>query len=50
MVARPSGTEPKLKVYLEVVESSGDLTADRERAAQRMAVLRAGLEAFLAAV
>lgn len=50
VVARPSGTEPKLKVYLEVVESSGDLTADRERAAQRMAVLRAGLEAFLAAV
>ncbi len=50
VVARPSGTEPKLKVYLEVVEKSGDLAADRERAAQRMAVLRAGLEAFLAAV
>jgi phosphomannomutase len=50
VIARPSGTEPKLKVYLEVVEKSGDLAADRDRAAQRMAVLRAGLEAFLAAV
>jgi phosphomannomutase len=48
VVARPSGTEPKLKVYLEVVESSGDLAADKQRAAERMAALRAGLERFLA--
>ncbi len=49
VVARPSGTEAKLKVYLEVVEQTGDLAADKARAAQRMAQLRAGLERFLAA-
>jgi phosphomannomutase len=50
VVARPSGTEAKLKVYLEVVENTGDLEADRTRAAERMHVLRAGLEDFLEAV
>lgn len=50
VIARPSGTEAKLKVYLEVVERSGDLAADRARATDRMAQLRAGLERFLAAV
>jgi phosphomannomutase len=50
VIARPSGTEAKLKVYLEVVESTGDLAADRARAAARMAALRGGLESFLAAV
>ncbi len=50
VVARPSGTEAKLKVYLEVVENTGDLAADRARAAQRMQILRAGLEQFLGAV
>ena len=50
VIARPSGTEAKLKVYLEVVESSGDVVADRQRAAERLAELRAGLEEFLAAV
>ena len=49
VVARPSGTEAKLKVYLEVVEQTGDLAADKARTAQRMAELRAGLERFLAA-
>ncbi len=49
VVARPSGTEAKLKVYLEVVEHSGDLARDQENARARMAVLRAGLEQFLAA-
>jgi hypothetical protein len=38
-----------LKVYLEVVERTGSLAADKARAAQRMAQLRAGLEQFLAA-
>lgn len=50
VVARPSGTEAKLKVYLEVVENTGDLDADRARASERMRTLRAGLEAFLEAV
>ncbi|MDQ4116593.1 MAG: phospho-sugar mutase, partial [Actinomycetota bacterium] len=43
VVVRPSGTEPTLKAYLEVVEHpSGvdDLAAARERAERRMAALR----------
>ncbi len=48
-VIRPSGTEPKIKAYLEVVEPAGvDLTAARGRAAQRMEPLRAALTALLA--
>jgi phosphomannomutase len=50
VIARPSGTEAKLKVYLEVVENSGDLDADRAAASTRMAALRHGLEVFLEAV
>ncbi|MEZ5186625.1 MAG: phospho-sugar mutase [Candidatus Nanopelagicales bacterium] len=49
VVARPSGTEAKLKVYLEVVERTGDLQADMRRAGERLAELRVGLERFLAA-
>ena len=55
VIVRPSGTEPKLKVYLEVVEPVGagraggsdaqGLRAARERAATRLAGIRADLEA-----
>jgi phosphomannomutase len=46
---RPSGTEPKVKVYLEVVEPAGDdLDAARMRAARRMAPLRASVTQLLA--
>ncbi|WP_392544756.1 phospho-sugar mutase [Oryzobacter telluris] len=46
VIVRPSGTEPKLKVYLEVVEpvSGDDLKGARERAAARLAAVRADLE------
>lgn len=50
IIVRPSGTEPKLKVYLEVVEpvTGDDLRGARERAADRLAAVRADLEAATA--
>jgi phosphomannomutase len=48
-VIRPSGTEPKIKAYLEVVEPAGaGLAAARGRAAHRMEPLRAAVTALLA--
>jgi phosphomannomutase len=43
VVVRPSGTEPKLKAYLEVVETSGSAAS----AAARMAALRDEVSAAL---
>ena len=45
VVVRPSGTEPKLKCYLEV-RCDGDLRAARERAADLLAVLTAEVRAL----
>jgi len=48
VVVRPSGTEPKLKCYLEVVEPVADdepVSAARERAAATLAGIRADLGA-----
>ncbi|MBU2662927.1 phospho-sugar mutase [Actinoplanes bogorensis] len=48
-VIRPSGTEPKLKAYLEVVEpvASGDLAAARARAGDGLVELRREIAAAL---
>ena len=49
-VARPSGTEPKLKVYLQVSlppERSGDLAAARAEASEVMERLKADMAAAL---
>ncbi|MET8827122.1 phospho-sugar mutase [Streptomyces sp. NPDC004610] len=48
VIVRPSGTEPKLKCYLEVVEpvaSHGELVAARARATERLAALKRDLAA-----
>ncbi len=47
IIVRPSGTEPKLKVYLEVVEPVGadeEVKVARGRAGSRLAGIRAELE------
>lgn len=49
VVIRPSGTEPKLKAYLQVKQPvSGDLAVARAAAAERLAALRADIESRLA--
>ena len=51
VVLRPSGTEPKIKCYIEITEplAGRPLAAAREAAARRLAPLRSALEAMLAA-
>ncbi|HEY1571449.1 MAG TPA: phospho-sugar mutase [Pseudonocardiaceae bacterium] len=48
VVVRPSGTEPKLKAYLEIVEPVGEsLENAKARAADRLAALREEVTALL---
>ena len=51
VVLRPSGTEPKIKCYIEIVEplAGRSLAAARGAAARRLAPLRSALGAVLAA-
>ena len=47
VIVRPSGTEPKVKVYLEAIEpvsSQDDLAAARARAGTRLAAIRSEFE------
>jgi phosphomannomutase len=39
VAVRPSGTEPKIKFYFEVVEPGGAAGESRERASRRLAAL-----------
>jgi len=48
-VVRPSGTEPKVKCYLEVIEPvTGSLEAARDEASRRMALLQKDMSEALA--
>ncbi|MGA6163836.1 phospho-sugar mutase [Amycolatopsis magusensis] len=52
VIVRPSGTEPKLKAYLEIAEpvaDAGALADARRRAADRLAALRSDLSPLLGA-
>jgi phosphomannomutase len=50
VVLRPSGTEPKIKCYIEIVEplAGRSLAAARHAAAERLAPVRSALQALLA--
>jgi len=52
VVLRPSGTEPKIKCYIELTEplAGRSLAAAREAASARLAPLRSALGALLAGV
>ncbi|MHC3005007.1 phosphomannomutase [Gordonia sp. GN26] len=47
VIVRPSGTEPKLKCYLEVVLGCADGEVPHDRAADRLTVLSADMAALL---
>jgi phosphomannomutase len=47
IMVRPSGTEPKLKVYIDVVSREGELTHRRNDAATRLSALAVGMKELL---
>ena len=48
MIVRPSGTEPKLKVYIDASSTAGDASERRAAANSVVAELEAGMRALLA--
>ncbi len=48
VIVRPSGTEPKLKVYLDAWSDAGGLEERRAAARERLAALEAGVRELLA--
>ncbi|RWZ68505.1 phospho-sugar mutase [Labedella populi] len=49
VMVRPSGTEPKLKVYIDVSSTDGDLAHRVDEAEARLAALRAGVSELVGA-
>ena len=49
VIVRPSGTEPKIKAYIEVIQpvNDGDVTAARNAADERIAAVVADVQALL---
>lgn len=47
IMVRPSGTEPKLKVYIDVVAKDGQLGERRKDAERRLSALAAGMKELL---
>lgn len=48
LIARPSGTEPKVKLYLDAWSTDQDAAARRSAVSSRLAALRSGATALLA--
>jgi phosphomannomutase len=46
-MVRPSGTEPKLKVYIDVVSREGDLSERRNDAVNRLSAFALGMKELL---
>ena len=49
VIVRPSGTEPKIKAYIEIVEpvTDGDVASARTMATERLAAVAADVQALL---